>query len=119
MINHGFTLRTDLFEATTPGPRFVNRRCFGEDFAKWVHAELKKRALIVSCPVQDDCGWVLRLTCDQHIFTLATGIMDDSIGSVPAEWRINVSFEKPLNVFRDWFQQPPHAELSELARIVE
>ena len=119
MINHGFTLRTDLFEAVTPSPHFINRRCFGEDFVKWFHAELKKRALIVSDPVQEDFGWVLLLTYDQHVFTLAIGSMDDSIGSVPAEWRIDVSFEKPLNGFRAWFQKPPQAELSELARIVE
>jgi len=119
MINRGFTLHTDLFEATRPGPNFINPRCFGEDFAQWIYSQLKKRGLPVSDPIQEDFGWVVLVTYHKHSFTLAIGIMDDSIGSMPAEWRIDVSFEKPLNGFRAWFKKPPQIDLIELARIVE
>jgi hypothetical protein len=44
IIELGFTLRTDLFEATTPGPDFINDRCFGEDFAIWRHWDYEKSA---------------------------------------------------------------------------
>jgi hypothetical protein len=119
MINQGFTLHTDLFGASSPGPNFINPRCFGEDFAQWIYSQLKKRGLSVSDPIQEDFGWVLLVTYHEHIFTLAIQIMDDSIGSMPAEWRIDVSFEKPLNGFRAWFRKPPQSDLIELARIVE
>ena len=119
MINRGFSLWTDLFEAVTPGPHFINTRCFGEDFARWLQAELKKRGPTVSQPIQEDFGWVLLVTYQQHIFTLAITIMDESIGSTLAEWRLDVSFEKPLNGFRAWFRKPPAADLRGLAGLVE
>ena len=119
MIHRGFTLRTDIFEATTPGPNFINPRCFGEDFAQWIYSQLKERGLPVSDPIQEDFGWVLLVTYHEQIFTLAIGIMDDSIGSMPAEWRIDVSLERSLNGLRTWFKKPPQSDLIELARIVE
>jgi hypothetical protein len=119
MINRGFSLWTDLFESVTPGPHFINPRCFGEDFSQWLQAELTTRGHTVSKRVQEDFGWVLLVTYHRHIFTLAIGIMDESIGSTRAEWRIDVSFEKPLNGIRAWFRKPPAADLDELADIVE
>ena len=119
MINKGFTLRAELFEATNPSSNFINPRCFGEDFAQWIYAQLKKRGLPVSDPIQEDFGSVLLVTYHKHIFTLVIGIMDDSIGSMPAEWRIIVSFEKPQNGYWAWFRKPPQIDLIELTGIVE
>ena len=53
------------------------------------------------------------------MFTLSIGIIDDSIGSTPAEWRIGVAYEKPLNGIRAWFRAIPTADLSDLAGILE
>lgn len=119
MINRGFFLQTDLFESVTPGRHFINPRCFGEDFSQWLQTELTTRGHTVSKRVQEDFGWVLLVTYHQHVFTLSIGIMDESIGSTPAEWRVDVSFEKPLNGFRAWFREPPAADLYELAAILD
>src|SRR6266404_913904 len=119
MIGRGFTLRTDLFEATTPGPHFINERCFGEDFAIWLSERLQMRGLTPSEPVQEDFGWVLLIPFQGRTFTLSIGIMDDSIGQAPSEWSVGVAFEKPLNGVRSWFRAAPSAELAQLAGIVE
>ena len=104
MIGRGFNLRTDLFEATTPGPHFINDRCFGEDFAIWLSERLQMRGLMPSAPVQEDYGWVLLIPFQERTFTLSIGIMDDSIGQVPSDWYVSVAFEKPLNGVRSWFR---------------
>jgi hypothetical protein len=112
-------LRTDLFEATTPGSHFINDRCFGEDFAIWLSERLQLHGLRPSAPIQEDFGWVLLIPFQGRTFTLSIGIMDDSIGQVPSEWRVDVAFEKPLNGVRSWFRAAPSAELAHLAEILE
>lgn len=119
MISQGFTLSTDLFETQTPGKDFINERCFGEDFANWLLSVMTTRGYSVSIPIQEDFGWILLVTRDPHIFTLSIGIMDEATGMVPAEWRIDISFEKPLNGFHSWFRRPPRLELQHLASAIE
>jgi hypothetical protein len=119
MIEHALTLHTDLFEATTPGPNFINPRCFGEDFALWLVERLKTRSIEPSDPIQEDWGWALIVLYQGSRFTLSIGVMDESIGQKPAEWRVSVSYEKPLNGLRAWFRPPPSAELSRLGGVVE
>ena len=86
MIQRSFSLRTDLFEASTPGPNFINDRCFGEDFALWFSNRLQVHGLTPSEPIQEDWGWVLLVPFQGHKFSLSIGIMDESIGHVPSEW---------------------------------
>ena len=119
MIEQALTLRTDLFEATTPGPEFINPRCFGEDFALWLVERLKTRSIESSEPIAEDWGWALIVPFQGSRFTLSIGVMDESIGQTPSEWRVGVSFEKPLNGIRSWFRPPPSARLSQLAGTVE
>ncbi|GMU66800.1 MAG: hypothetical protein AMXMBFR36_30740 [Acidobacteriota bacterium] len=111
MIERANFVTTDLFEATTPGEHFINPRCFGEDFATWLRERLVSGAIETSEPIQEDFGWVLLLGRPPRRFTLALGIMDESIGKVPATWRIDVSFERGLNGLRSWIGRPPVAEL--------
>ncbi len=118
MIESGFTLRTDLFEATTPRPGFINDRCFGEDFAIWLSERLRLHDIWAPEPIQEDFGWVLLLPFQGSTFTLSIGIMDDSIGQVPSEWRVGVVYEKPPNGVRAWFRPTPSAELAQLAGIL-
>jgi hypothetical protein len=119
MIEQAVTLYTDLFETTTPKSNFINERCFGEDFALWLKDHLLATDLQPSEPIQEDWGWVLLVPYADKTFTLAIGVMDDSIGKSPAEWRVGVAFEKPLNKFGTWFRRPPYAELSSLAQKVQ
>ena len=119
MIERNFTLLTDLFEASTPGPHFINARCFGEDFAVWLKERLQKHGLTPSEPIQEDWGWVLVIPFQGRKFTLSIGIMNDSIGHVPSEWCVDVAHEKPLNGIRSWLRPARSAELLRLAGIVE
>ena len=119
MISHGFSLSTDLFETTTPGPHFINPHCFGEDFANWLIANIHNPTFALSTPPQEDFGWVILVTHHEQVFTLSIAIMDDSPGMVPAEWRVDLSFEKPLNGLRTWFRKPPQDSLDALAGIIE
>jgi hypothetical protein len=119
IIECGFTLRTDLFEATTPGPHFINNRCFGEDFAIWLSERLQLHGIRPSEPIQEDFGWVLLIPFQGRTFTLSIGITDESIGQVPSEWRVDVAFEKSLNGVRSWFRAAPSAELEQLAGLLE
>jgi hypothetical protein len=97
----------------------VAKRCFGEDFAIWLSERLQVHGLTPSTPVQEDFGWVLLIPFQGRTFTLTIGIMDESIGHIPSEWRVGVGFEKPLNGVRSWFRAAPSAELAQLAGVLE
>lgn len=118
MIAHTLWITTDRFEATTPGEHFINERCFGEDFAKWLRTRLTERGVDVSDPIQEDFGWVLLTQVADRKFTISIGIMDESIGQVPATWCVAVAYEKPLNPFRTWFKPVPTDSLHALFKEV-
>lgn len=102
-----FWVTTDRFEVSTPKANFINPRCFGEDFALWLQSRLAERGLAVSEPIQEDWGWVILVSLVSDKFTITIGVMDESIGQVPAVWRIGVDYEKPLNAIRKWFKPVP------------
>jgi hypothetical protein len=111
MNERAFTLWTDLFNATERKPHFINDRCFGEDFAAWLQDKLARVALSVSDPIQEDWGWCLVATEAGRRFTVSVGVMDDSIGQVPAEWRVGVSYERPMNGLKGMILPVPVALL--------
>lgn len=119
MVEHVLTLQTDLFEVSTPCPNFINARCFGEDFALWLSQRLMDRGFTPEAPIQEDWGWVVIVRHQGYRFTLSIGITEESIGQIPAEWLVSVSYEKPLNGFRAWIRSAPAFELSELAGTLE
>jgi hypothetical protein len=107
MIAQTLWVTTDRFEATTIGKNFINPRCFGQDFAEWLQACLAERDHKVCNPVQEDFGWVILAVVADRKFTISIGIMDESIGQVPAIWCVTVAYEKPLNSFWTWFKPAP------------
>ena len=119
MIEEVFELVTGRFETTTPGPDFINLRCFGEDFARWIHSELSAQSVSSSEPIQEDWGWSMIVSFERRKLTISIGIFDESIGRTPANWRIGVGYEKTMNGIRSWFAPPPHATLSKLSDLVE
>ena len=114
MIAETVWVTTDRFEATTPGEHFINERCFGEDFARWLQTRLAEKGHDVSDPIQEDFGWVLIAQVGDRKFTISVGIMDESIGQVPATWCVAVAYEKPMNSFRAWFKPAPTESLQAL-----
>lgn len=118
MISLSLFVRSDRFEATIPGETFINPRCFGEDFARWLQTRLSERGLNISDPIQEDFGWVVLAMVADRKFTISVGIMDESIGQVLADWCIAVAYEKPLNPIRTWFKPPPIESLNALFKEV-
>jgi hypothetical protein len=113
-----FSLLSDRFEVTTPTDEFINARCFGHDFAQWLNSKLLQRGMSVSEPIQEDWGWVLLVSFEKHRFTISIGVMDESIGKIPAEWRIGVAYERMLNGLWAWFKAAPHSSCSKLANVL-
>jgi hypothetical protein len=108
MQERAFTLRTDRFNSTESKP---HERCFGEDFAAWLQHNLTRAEVDVSEPIQEDWGWCLVATEAGRKFTVSVGVMDESIGQVPAEWRVGVSYERPMNGLKGFFLPVPVALL--------
>jgi hypothetical protein len=107
MVERGFFVTTDLFEVTTPGEHFINPRCFGEDFTAWLRARLIAAGIEASEPIQEDWGWVLHVRQQRCTFTISVGVMDESIGVIPAEWRVGLGYQKILNGTRGWLRAAP------------
>ena len=116
MQQRALLLSTDAFNSVESKPHFINERCFGEDFAAWVAERLPKYDIEVSEPIQEDWGWCVIATKNGRKFTVFIGIMDDSIGQSPAEWRIGASYERPMNGPLALFRPVPRAELESVAK---
>lgn len=114
MLDQTLFVTTDLFEASTPGEHFINPRCFGENFAAWLRIRFQAAGYEAGEPIQEDWGWVLLVKCEGHTFTLAIGVMDASIGVVPAEWRVGLAYERMQNGIRSWFRAEPATLFAEL-----
>jgi hypothetical protein len=107
MLERGVFVTTDLFEVTTPGEHFINPRCFGEDFAAWLRVRLIATGIETSEPIQEDWGWALLIKQQKRTFTVTLGVMEASIGVVPAEWRVGLEYERITNGIRGWLQPAP------------
>lgn len=116
MLERGVFVTTNRFEVDTPQDHFINDRCFGEDFAKWLRDPLAASAS-VSEPIQEDWGWVLLSKFHNITFTVTIGVMDAFIGEHPAEWRIGVAYERSQNL-RRVFQRAPEQPFEEFVGIV-
>ncbi len=119
MKSQTFILTTDLFEVATPGSDVLNPRWFGEDFANWLIPRLRQPNLHTSDPLQEDWGWLLKVDYQGWRFILTIGVMEDSIGKIPAEWQISVGYERMGNKFGNWLRPAPERELSELIDIIQ
>lgn len=118
MISQTFWVSTSRFEAATPRENFINPRCFGEDFANWLRTKLIERGHDVPDAIQEDWGWVILPKLGDRKFTISIGVMDESIGQVPANWCITVAYEKPLNSILSWFKPAPADTLDALSQEV-
>jgi hypothetical protein len=56
-------------------------------------------------------GWCLIATEGKRKFTLSIGILDESIGKVPAEWRVGVEYERLMNGILGLLRPVPEALL--------
>ena len=72
----------------------------------------------VSVPIQEDWGWCLIAETAGKKFTISIGIMDDSIGKSPAEWRVGVEYERAMNGILAFMRPVPIASLNATAGAV-
>ena len=79
---------TDLFNSTESKSHFINDRCFGEDLVVWLVERTKSSGFRMDDPFQEDWGWATLARKNNETFLVGAGIMDESIGQVPAEWMI-------------------------------
>ena len=79
---------TDLFNSTESKSHFINDRYFGEDLARWLAERMENSGFEIDDPFQEDWGWATHARKDTETFLVGAGIMDESIGQVPAEWMI-------------------------------
>ena len=77
---------TDMFNSTDVGRHFINERCFGEDLIRWLIQQLNDPSLTLEEPFQEDWGWATLARKQNETFAIGVGIMDESIGDVPARW---------------------------------
>jgi hypothetical protein len=65
-----------------------------------------ERDIASSEPIQEDWGWALLVDIRDHTFVIYIGVMDDSVGTSPAEWRVGVTYERFTNRLRHLFRKP-------------
>ena len=103
------TVRTDLFEHREVQPHFINPCCFGEDFARWLRAQLADLAAAgyeLSEAIQEDYGWGFWATRGTDPFWIALGFCGDGPTEEPAEWVVSVSYDPGLNLLKRLFHKP-------------
>jgi len=90
---------TDLFNSTEPKPHFINERCFGEDAIAWVVERSQDSTFKFGEPFQEDWGWATLARKNGETFLVGIGIMDDTIGVVPARWLLMIDKTRRFLVF--------------------
>jgi hypothetical protein len=111
------TVETDLFEHREVKPRFINRCCFGEDFAAWLRQELSHfpdLGLELSEPIQEDYGWGLWASRGSDRLWLALSYVGDGPQDESAEWVISVTYDPGLNLAKRIFHKPDPQALAQL-----
>jgi len=67
------------FNKTEPRDYFINPCCFGDDVAKWLMGDLRKKGLAVDDePGQEDFGWYFGFRFQGEEYHLVIGSMEDT-----------------------------------------
>lgn len=112
------TVRTELFNYREMKPHFINRCCFGEDFASWLKEKispLEDSGFKISEIIQEDYGWGFWASEGKNSFWVAvscigTGRPEEYDG----EWGVSISYDPGLNVFRRLFHKPDRQSFDRL-----
>ena len=103
------TVETDLFEHREVKPHFINRCCFGEDFAVWLKKQISSLTglgFTFSEAIQEDYGWGFWAKKDKDSFWVALSYVGDGPQEPPAQWVISVTYDPGLNVIKRLFHRP-------------
>jgi hypothetical protein len=81
-------VETDIFEHREVKPHFINRCCFGEDFAAWLRGELTRSSGLdaeFSEPLQEDYGWGFWCTRGRERLFVSVSYVGDGPQEEPAQ----------------------------------
>src|SRR2546421_4839228 len=68
------TFKSEAFNTAEQKPYFINPGCFGDDLAKWLLQELRKKGVKTAAePGQEDFGWYLNFEIAGTASTLVVG----------------------------------------------
>ncbi len=98
-MKHVIWLKTDLFNSTESKAHFINERCFGEDLIAWIIDNFPAGDFVLDEPFQEDWGWATLARRGSETFLIGVGILDESIGEVPAEWMVIVEKMRRFMLF--------------------
>ena len=104
-MNWTIEFTTDLFNSTESKQHFINERGFGEDLIGWVVERFDDPTFTFEEPFQEDWGWATIVRKSSATFWIGAGIMDESIGAVPARWLLMVDKKRRFPIFR--LRRPP------------
>jgi hypothetical protein len=79
---------TELFEATTPKPHFINPCCFGEDLAAWLRDRLAPLGYAHEPAIQEDWGWSQPVEREGERAYLHIGWYDET--KDPPQWHVSI-----------------------------
>lgn len=116
-MEHLITVETDVFDHRHVKPHFINRCCFGEDFAAWLKDQLLPLSdcgFVFSDPIQEDYGWGFWTSSKNDRFWVAISYVGDGPQEAPAQWIISVNYDPGLNLIKRLFHTPDRRALGEL-----
>lgn len=98
MIVH-ITCRTDRFNQSVVGPEFINECCFGEDFSRWLVADLAARGASAEVICMEDFGWANEATFGgiAYLVWVSSTPEDDSARPNDGEWHVMVERRRSLS----------------------
>jgi hypothetical protein len=120
-MDEPLTVETDLFEHREVKPHFINRCCFGEDFAAWLKqqiVDLSKDGFEFSEPIQEDYGWGFRANHGKDPYWVAISYVGDGPQEEPPQWIISVNYDAGLNLFKRLFHNADGQAFSQLQKAV-
>lgn len=73
------TCKTDRFNLSVVGHDFINDCCYGEDFSRWLVAELQKKQVDATVICMEDFGWINQVVIDNQVYLMSiAGTSDDN-----------------------------------------
>jgi hypothetical protein len=100
--NIGFAFRSGAFNTTEPRDYFINPCCFGDDAARWLIAELRKRGVATDEePGQEDFGWYFGFEAAGVRYLAILGFRPDEEDGGEGEWLC--TFERDAGILASMF----------------
>ena len=111
------TVETEIFNHREVKSHFINRCCFGEDFAAWMKnqlAPLEASGFNFSEVIQEDYGWGFWARQGKEPFWISISYVGDGPQEPPAQWVISVNYDPGLNLIKRLFHKSNRKTLERL-----